>query len=154
MDCDLCGRTGEMYKAIVEDSAITVCSQCTKYGEVTGKVITETPASKPKKQKPKTLPKEEIELFVSNLGEIIKQKRELLGLNQKQFAGRIGEKESILKKIETGHIFPTMEKARKLEKDLGVKLIEEMEDAVPQNQKESGPLTLGDFVKIKKRNRI
>ena len=154
MDCDLCGRTGEMYRAIVEDSAITVCHPCTKYGEVTGRVMTETPASKPKKQQPKVLPREEMELFVSKLGTIIKKKREQLGLNQKQFAGKIGEKESILKKIETGQLFPTMEKARKLERNLGIKLIEEVEDTVLQGKKESDNLTLGDFVKIKKRNRI
>ena len=154
MDCDLCGRTGEMYKAVIEGSEMTVCSPCTQYGETIGKIRTEPPSKKAKKQNLKTVHKEESELFVTDLGEIIKRKREQMGLNQKQFAVKIAEKESILKKIEVGQLFPTIEKARKLERLFGIKLIEEVEDSAVHNKKEPENLTLGDIAKIKRKKEL
>jgi len=52
--------------------------------------------------------------------------------------------------METGSMKPTLERARKLEKMLGVKLIEEVKDEPIVEQKSSASMTLGDMIKIKK----
>lgn len=149
MNCDLCGKEAEMYNAVVEGSDMSVCSSCAKYGKVTGRVKA---AVKEKKQdKPAEQGKELIETVVSNLGELLKRKREELGLSHKDFASKIAEKDSVLHKLETGNITPTLEKARWLEKILGLRLVEELKDEQVAQQKDSSVMTLGDFVKIKTR---
>ncbi|MAG15557.1 TIGR00270 family protein [Candidatus Woesearchaeota archaeon] len=149
MNCDLCGKEAELFKAIVEGSEMTVCHGCGGYGKVIGKV--QIAVEEKKKNKPVMQTTEAMEDVVSNFGELLKRKREELGLNQKDFASKIAEKESILHKLETGAIVPTLERARKLEKMLGLKLVEELKDEPVTQQKSSAEMTLGDMIKIKKR---
>ena len=150
MDCELCGKKGEMYRAVVEDSQMTVCNACSKYGHVTGKVrqVVEV------KKKPKQVKEESVEVIVSNFGELLRKKREQTGMSQKEFARKIAEKESILHKMETGSLVPTMETARKLERMLRLKLVEEITEEVSgERKKDNQVMTLGDFVTIKTRKR-
>ena len=150
MDCELCGKKGEMYRAVVEDSQMTVCNACSKYGHVTGKVrqVVEV------KKKPKQAKEEPVEVVVSNFGELLRKKREQDGMSQKEFARKIAEKESILHKMETGSLVPTMETARKLERMLSLKLVEEItEEASGERKKDNQVMTLGDFVTIKTRKK-
>ena len=67
-------------------------------------------------------------------------------------AKKIAEKESTLHKIEVGTITPTLERARKLEKMLGLKLVEELKEEPIEKQKDSSVMTLGDLIKIKKKD--
>ena len=139
-----------MYRAVVEDSQMTVCNACSKYGHVTGKVrqVVEV------KKKPKQAKEEPVEVVVSNFGELLRKKREQDGMSQKEFARKIAEKESILHKMETGSLVPTMETARKLERMLSLKLVEEItEEASGERKKDDQVMTLGDFVTIKTRKR-
>ena len=146
MDCDLCGRAGDLYKTVIEDSQMNVCGGCSKYGHVTGKI---GPIVKEKRDQKQVKAEELVELIVGNFGDILKKKREQLGLNQKEFARKIAEKESSLHKMETGSLMPTLDKARKLEKSLKIKLIEEISDAPVTKKKPASVMTLGDLVKIK-----
>ncbi len=150
MNCDLCGKETELFRALVEGSELTVCSGCSKYGKVTGKVKASVPERKTQEEK-KAAAEEPIEAVVSNFGELLKKKREALELNQSDFAKRIAEKESVLHKLETGGIKPTLDRARVLEKLLGLKLVEELKEEQVSPQKSREVLTLGDFVKIKAR---
>ena len=139
-----------MYRAVVEDSQMTICNACSKYGHVTGKVrqVVEV------KKKPKQAKEESVEVVVSNFGELLRKKREQDGMSQKEFARKIAEKESILHKMETGSLVPTMETARKLERMLSLKLVEEItEEASGERKKDNQVMTLGDFVTIKTRKK-
>jgi putative transcription factor len=88
--------------------------------------------------------------LVEDHASIIKKGRESMGLSQKDFAGRISEKESTIHKIETGALEPSFQLAKKLEKILGAKLIEEFRESRNsfKRKKEEG-FTLGDFIKVK-----
>ena len=91
---------------------------------------------------------ESAELLVENYPDIIKKKRESMGLSQKDFANRINEKESIIHKIEIGAFEPQLSLARKLEKILGIKLVEEhLEKHETFKRKREEGFTLGDFIK-------
>ncbi len=150
MNCDLCGKETELFRALVEGTELTVCNSCSKYGKITGKVIVSFPERKTH-EKPIEAAEEAIENVVSNFGELLKRKREELGLSQSDFAKKIAEKESILQKLEIGGIKPTLDRARELEKLLGLKLVEEVREEPVSQQKSKDVLTLGDFVKIKNR---
>ena len=54
--------------------------------------------------------------------------------------------------METGEFTPTIEIAKKLERFLNIKLIEEYkEEKIAQEKTSSKALTVGDLIKIKKR---
>ena len=140
-----------MYKVVIEGSELTVCESCGEYGKVMGKVAV---AEQHKAQKTTSEQRPEtIESLIENFGELLKKKREQLGLNQKDFARKIAERESVLHKLETGAMTPTLEKARKLEKMLGLKLIEELKEEPVSKQKDTSVMTLGDMIKIKKKGK-
>jgi len=148
MNCDLCGKTEErLLKALVEGVELNVCPACGKFGKVIGHVKKEIPKAVHKRAEPE----EKIELLVEDYASIIKNKRESMGLNQKEFALRINEKESIVHKIETGSFTPPVSLAKKLEKILGVKITEQHEErhGLAKEKRVEG-FTLGDFIKIKR----
>ncbi|MBI5065040.1 TIGR00270 family protein [Candidatus Woesearchaeota archaeon] len=143
--CELCGRDSRLYKAKVEGTELNVCEACGKFGTVYRPVETPKQVSRPVKAKP-----EVIEVIVSDYSEIIRKAREKLGLNQEDFAKKLNEKESFIQKVESGHIEPAIEIARKFEKLLNVILVEEASTNVLSAKKQhSGPLTIGDIVKLK-----
>jgi putative transcription factor len=56
---------------------------------------------------------------------IIKRTREMLGLTQEELGRKLGEKTSLISKLETGKLRPSIPLARKIEHVLKVKIIEE-----------------------------
>ncbi|MBI2652297.1 TIGR00270 family protein [Candidatus Woesearchaeota archaeon] len=149
INCDLCGKVGNsLNRALIEGVELNVCSGCSKFGKVLAP-IKRNVGKEPTKEFP---PKEEkVELLVEDYAEVIKKRRESMGLTQKEFANKINEKEITIHKIETGTLTPPLSLARKLEKILGIKLIEEyLEKQESFKRAKTEGFTLGDFIKIKK----
>ena len=99
-----------------------------------------------------------------NIGQLIKNDRMKRGMNQEQFASFISERLSILQKWEIGSMNPSIDVARRLQKKLGITLLEkvgsESEDKDAEKMLESivssgrkKEATLGDMIKIKTRKR-
>ncbi len=154
MNCDMCGKDSNLFKTDIEGTIMNVCKECSKFGKVISVIrhqVKET-KKKIKKQAEVEPPKEEFILtIVPSYGDIIKKKREQLGIKQEDFAKKISEKASLLHKIETNHFEPSISLTRKIEKFLNVKLIEieEVKTRSPTTSKSEG-LTIGDFIKVKK----
>ncbi|MBI5072318.1 TIGR00270 family protein, partial [Candidatus Woesearchaeota archaeon] len=96
-----------------------------------------------------------IEQIVEEYALKIKQAREKRKLNQEEFAKMLNERESVLHNIEAGKQKPSMELAKKLEKVLGIVLIEVIKpDEITAEKQDSprpkGPLTIGDMLLMKK----
>jgi len=150
MFCDMCGSKGEMFKVNIDDSVLTVCIECSKFGKVISTV-------KPKEMQKKKEAKEEkqkivvVSFVMQDYAEKVKKARETRGLRQEEFAKKINEKESVIHNIESGRFEPPIELAKKLEKILHIKLVEQYEDlkGIPQKTRED-TYTIGDFIKIKK----
>lgn len=148
MNCEMCGAETSLMNAIVEGVELKVCKNCAGFGKITRS------SSKSSYTKTKYIPekpkKEIIELIVDNYSEIIKEKREKMGLKQEEFAKFLAERESTIHKMESGGFKPSIELAKKLEKQLNIVLVEEKE-LEPQNlQVKKETYTIGDHVKIKK----
>jgi len=155
INCDLCGKDAEnLNRTIIEGVELEVCADCTIFGKVIAPVHRPSPKEQHIKfvQQDKLQEKEEkIELLVEDYADLIKKKRESIGLSQKDFASRINEKESMIHKIETGAFEPPLDLAKKLEKILGIKLVEEhLEKHEKFKRSKEGGFTLGDFIKVKK----
>ncbi len=149
INCDLCGKINEsLNRTLIENVELSVCNDCSKFGKVLAPIRNPIAKVQIKKTEEKD---EKIELLVENYAEIIKKKRESMGLTQKEFAQRIYEKESTIHKIETGVFAPPLGLAKKLEKVLGLKLIEDhLEKPESFKIKKAVGFTLGDFINIRK----
>ncbi len=146
--CELCGKEGELVAALIEGTEVNVCYPCGKFGKILRKPVQaikeKLRISSPKKP-------EIIQMVMGDYSDKIRKARGKLNLTQKEFAKKLNEKESIIQKIETGSFKPSLGMARKLEKALRVKLIEEVEEKISlMEQKESKELTIGDVIKIKR----
>tara|TARA_Y100000310_G_C20416127_1_gene684408 strand:- start:309 stop:737 length:429 start_codon:yes stop_codon:yes gene_type:complete len=141
MACDMCGVNEKLFRARVEGTMLTVCSNCAKHGTIIEEI----------KQKRAPLPQveEPEELLVADYAKRIRDARG----NEKQedFAKKINEKESLLKHWETGKAEPTLAQARKLEKSLSISLIEtDSTEYTPTQHEEGKALTIGDILKVRK----
>ena len=153
IQCEMCGSEERLFRALIEGTELNVCKNCSGFGKITGKVKEKSEEVKEKKAKKIEIPKiEVVEIIVSDFAKRIKSKRELLGLNQKEFAKRINEKESIIHKLETGDFTPSISLARKIEGLVGIKLTEQYEEEHKKIAGEAAKeVTIGDLIKIKKR---
>ncbi len=157
MQCDLCGKeTDELFEVFIEGSKLHVCKDCAKFGKVIRKISTGKEEEKPAKPFRRRKPKEEDKLyyFVDNFGKVVELARLKKSLRQKDLARMLGIKESLLHSIETSSIEPSVPLAKKIEKTLSIKILQEASPVdvgkISHNNAASS-LTLGDFVKVRKR---
>ena len=143
----MCGSEGKLYKTIIEDAQLNVCHECSKFGKVTGIVEQKQANEITSKAEIQT---EVMEIIVEDYAEKIRKKRESLGLKQEEFAKKISEKESLVQKIESGHLEPSIGLAKKIGRFLKIKLTEEHEEThEKQATTKTDSFTIGDFIKIK-----
>jgi len=140
IECELCGRRGATTKAKVEGSVINVCGDCVGFGR-------EIPVVKikPKKPSPKLDGMEDE--IVEDLKEIVKAERFNLKLTQKEMAEEIGERTSVIKRIESGWK-PPLKVLKKLERLFSLKLMEEASNTGVKKKKGKKELTIGDIIEV------
>jgi len=151
--CEICGRKGAHAIIEVEGAKLKVCGSCA-YGKKILYHLDETGEVREGPEKHRAPPKfEETEEIVENYGKIIKDARENIGLSRSVVAEKINEKESYLERIERGELTPTFTVARKLEKELGITLVEKVQASVApstaSSKKFSEP-TLADMLEEEK----
>ncbi|MHA1985851.1 MAG: multiprotein bridging factor aMBF1 [Promethearchaeota archaeon] len=167
-ECQICGSIiwGKGQRVILEGARITVCHNCAQHGTKIQKSpssytfgkkpIKKKPytATKSQKYKPKTV--EELEI-VSDYARKVKNARNRLGLNQDQFAQKLNEKPSLIRRIETGKAEPTVKLAKKIQQIYKIQLLiksdELMDLSIQENKfmKKSSGSSLGDIAIIKKK---
>lgn len=104
------------------------------------------------------LPGEDLEL-IDDYNEVVKKARISLGLTQDELAKQVGEKVTIIKKIEAGELKPSISLVRKLEKILKVVLLVPAEEPLyelgryAKKGRELSGVRLGDLLKPKKEGR-
>lgn len=153
--CDICGRDQVMAIVMLEGAKLAACGRCSSHGKVLYKISSESDETKTEAFV-STRPAQQTEELAENFAKIIRSKRESLGLPLPVIAERINEKESYLENIERGHMRPTLAVAKKLEHELGIKLIEmNVEEAVPAARPGgmSNAVTLADFVVFDKKKK-
>lgn len=149
----MCGAETQLFLTEIEGTELNVCKKCAQHGKIIKRVRFQTPKQKKKQEKKaKIKEKEVIFTIVDDYAKQIKNKREKLNLKQEELAKKLAEKESLIHKIESGHFEPSIDLARKLEKFLHIRIIEQREvENVDIKKKKSGSFTIGDLIKIRKR---
>lgn len=146
--CELCGTNSELSKSIIEGALLSVCRKCLAFGN--GVEVGSKPVSKRKVNI--SIPDVE-EAIVQDYAELIKSAREKDNLTREFLAKAIGERESVLQKIEAGHNEPSLIIAQRLENFLKIKLIENIELRSEQKTLvlNDNSITIGDFIKLSKK---
>ncbi|VVC03862.1 Helix-turn-helix [Candidatus Bilamarchaeum dharawalense] len=152
--CDICGNGPVRAQILVEGAKMLACSRCMRSGKILMRLDDDDEGEPIVRSIPTTM--ESSEEIVEGYGKIIIAAREKLGLPIAVVAERLKEKESYLHAIEHERLAPTMEVARKLEKELGIKLVEKVAGTMsPALSKPSSknfqPPTLGDMIDAKKK---
>ena len=161
MQCEVCGRQifGAPVRAVIEGANLTVCSKCAKLGSGfwepkpqprTKKGAVHQPIQLFAKRKQSVTVTNSFEL-VTDLPQQVRHAREQLGLSHEDLGRKIGERVSVLRKIESGKMVPDLVLAEKLEHALKIKLRvppSEPKVQLSQSSKPSGT-TLGDLIQFK-----
>ena len=159
MQCELCGAKirGPSRTVRIEGAELEVCAQCAKYGtEVQKPKKTETRrvVSQPSVKAPVRKRRDVFDFIegeiVDNYGEKIRNARMERGWSQKDLAMEMKEKELLIKKIEKEDLIPEDDVRIKIEKTLGIRLIDTSEDEEESRRKAKMVPTMGDVISIKK----
>ena len=165
-ECPICGGKiwGRGQKVLIEGAKITVCQSCAQYGVKIKNVPKTTDKVRQNYAKPNAYSKKKaytrqiddgLEIVVDYVNKI-RNARNSRGLNQDQFAQKLNEKPSLLRRIEAGKVEPTIKLAKKIEQVYEitlVKKVDEIEPSTTQNKymKKSGSTSLGDIAIVKKK---
>lgn len=165
-ECPICGGIiwGKGQYVLIEGAKIVVCQSCAQYGTK----IYERPKSAhlkkskykqsistSKKPKSKQYSFEKVEI-VPDYAKRIRNTRNSHNLNQEQFARKLNEKPSLLRRIEVGKAKPTIKLAKKIEQVYHIKLLKEVDDIETsvnssKYMKKLDRSSLGDIAFIKKK---
>lgn len=169
MQCEVCGHRieGKPYKAVIEGAKMVVCGRCVGLASTSWELP--PPTSKPQlrarraislpptlqvKRQPPEL-NQTLEL-VDDFSLQVRRARRKLGLSHEDLGRKIGEKVSVLRKVESGKMPPDNSLANKLEHALKIKLLippsePKLPSVGPPPPREA---TLGDIVKLKRKKEV
>jgi len=169
-DCPICGGKiwGRGQKVMMEGARITVCQSCAQYGtKIQNKPKSSFSSIKPSYQRsnisrPKNLQiKKKIRAnslddmeIVSDYAKKVRNARMVKKLNQDQFAQKLNEKPSLIRRIESGKVKPTIKLAQKIQKVYNIALLkktDEIEVNTKRYMKKTQATSLGDIAFIKKK---
>ena len=145
MECEICGAEGAGYIVLVEGAKLNVCQDCSGAGKL---IRAPQPVRDPTVQSARA-GKAEMEV-VDGFGSIIAAARKKMGLPLEVLAERINEKHSFLERVEHEKTLPDEKLAHKLERELGIKLLQEVSSgtAVDVKDRQGKGMTLGDILEI------
>ncbi len=169
MQCEVCGREiiGEAHRVLIEGVKMITCTECAVLGSDTWipepkKLKRITEKEKKLSRDPSPAKKEEVikiaeeVSLIDNLGLLVRQRREKLGLSHEDLARKIGEKVSVIRRIESGKMSPDDRLTVKLEHALKIELHTSVMDegtaamsSLPNNR----GVTLGEIAILKTRKK-
>ena len=144
--CDICGRGEPAAVVLVEGARLAACRKCAHVGKLLHRLESQVMPEAEQRPVQKSVGEDEI---TEGYGAKIKNKREQMLLPLAVIAEKLNEKESYLDHIEREKLMPTIAVARKLEKELGIKLIVKVYDEVGTRTAASNAskeATLGEFI--------
>lgn len=153
MSCELCGRESKGCRAgVIDGVKMMLCPDCMRHGEGVRDVATTHASVKRavfqriKKSSPKDVYKDMEKELVSNWPDIIKEARKKKGLSRGELGFKIEERTVTISKIENGDLRPSDKMIAKLEKELGIFLLEKVKEVSTTHHSSKG-MTLGDFIR-------
>jgi putative transcription factor len=121
--CELCGRPAAEKKMVVVDGTVfNVCIACSKHGKPYVPAQVAAKKKKPMIKQQKKIGLADATVLAPDFAKLIREARMKAGLTHEQLGMKMNEKAQPLKKIESGALKPDELLAKKLERQLGIKL--------------------------------
>ncbi len=161
MLCEMCGKNVPVTREVIVGGArLSVCPGCSKFGEASGASaskpgapVTQTVIDQRLERRERRMQSKDIYAgsttieIIDDYGGVIRRAREARGMDLKEFANLIQEKQGTLAKIEANNLVPDDKLAKKIEKALNIKLTEAVSSGGTVGGAHSGGMTLGNFIK-------
>lgn len=135
--CEICGKeVSTLVPVFIEKSTLSVCPVCAKFGRNVEKPgIAPTPVEITQRLQMRSqrqgfrdiFSEESTDAMAENYSSILKNARDKKGWSQEDIGKKVNEKKSVIAKIESGNMEPSIALARRLERVLGVKIVEKSE---------------------------
>lgn len=164
MECEICGKKirGESHRAIIDGVKFIACGECVKLSssrqgvELRPALRRRPPLKRPllKHRRGKKEILEGLEL-AEDYGSRVRRAREKFGFSREDLGRKIGERVSVLQKVEMNKMVPDQRLVRKLEHFLRIKLLVKPSVQIMEGKPVQKPreLTLGDIVSIRKKKK-
>lgn len=161
MICELCGAEVSRTKNVaIESSVLSVCNDCARFGQEVSTpvvrrgslppVIAQRLEARQRRQTPRDVyANPAVEELAEDFPTRIREAREVRGWKQADLGAKINEKASVIAKLESGAMTPGDSLVKKLERELGIKLMEKLEPVVVKKAPAAGGITLGDLVRLR-----
>jgi len=146
-------------KVVVDGATLVVCPQCydklvrqgrvERVSEIGESGFSEKRVKQVKATPPLRVPEAMYEV-VEDYATRIKHAREKLGWSQAVLAQKLRVSENVVKRIEAGRLKPSLDLARRIEKILGITLLEPVvEESISAEKSSEDYLTVGDVIRLK-----
>jgi putative transcription factor len=150
-DCEICGRHEAQVIVLIEGAKLPACMGCASGGKIIFNLSESEVVTAPQTYRKGAI---ESEGITEDYSKKIKNAREKKGMTLHDLAKKLNESESFIDHIEKGKLRPTIKIATKLEKELGIKLIETTKEVSAtvevKNEKFRGQ-TLADLLENQKK---
>jgi putative transcription factor len=154
-DCERCGKRAKLQEVEIAGARMYVCPDCARFGKVIKERTEPKPQSKPlyraktpRPPKPDALSRGEKEL-ADDYPKRIQRGREKKGWSREDLGKKINERVSVIANLEHGHMHPSDNLIKKLERALDIHLKEVIEEVHISQGAESQGMTLADFIVYK-----
>ena len=161
MQCEMCGKTVATRRYMVDKTVMNLGLECSKYGQpLDGTAAAGSQAAihqNLEKRAGRTASRSVFDaqsalVLVDGYGPKIHKAREAKGLTYEQLGNKVSARVPELKHIEAGKLRPGDDLVKKLEKELGITLMEAVEGPAPvvsgvNKKTASQGLTIGDILR-------
>lgn len=162
--CEVCGRRvdddKQCRKIILDNAIVIVCLNCYNKLITRGRAkpyVEKSPTHHEKRWIKTSISKrllEDMYEVVEDYASRIRKARQKLGWTQSVLAQKLRVSENVIKRIEAGRLKPSIELARKMEKILGIILLEPItEEPVSYTTSEEDYLTIGDIIRVREKDK-
>jgi putative transcription factor len=159
-ECEMCGKKVGTRRYMVEGTVMNLGLECAKYGTPmdapapagSQAAVQQGLERRAQRMTSRSVYEQEQWVVVDDYGPRIHKAREAKGLSHEQLGNKVSARVPELKHIESGKLRPGDDLAKKLEKELGITLMEKVEGPPPavSGVKKAGAgagLTIGDLLK-------
>ncbi|MDD5502048.1 MAG: multiprotein bridging factor aMBF1 [Candidatus Thermoplasmatota archaeon] len=160
MPCEVCGKNTSTRRVVIDGVEMSVCVSCAKFGKESAPGQVAGASARAMIQQIMAKPTRSQDIYskitdelVSDYGQRVREARIAKHLEIKDVGKAINEKHTVLLKIEEGSMRPNDELVKKLERLLEIKLKTTETPIAPQRTfGAASGMTLGDFIKVKKKD--
>ncbi|MCA1819042.1 MAG: multiprotein bridging factor aMBF1 [Halobacteriales archaeon] len=159
-ECEMCGKKVGTRRYMVEGTVMNLGLECAKYGTPmdapapagSQAAVQQGLERRAQRMTSRSVYEQEQWVVVDDYGPRIHKAREAKGLSHEQLGNKVQARVPELKHIEAGKLRPGDDLAKKLEKELGITLMEKVEGPPPAVAGAKKPaagagLTIGDLLK-------